>query len=83
MRPAPTVRCTAAVLSLLANRFFLSQIIIGSLGAIIDVSVTVTSVSENDERTMPIPATAATEAAKEVKVVEKIVEKIVEKSRLL
>ena len=40
------------------------------------------SVSENDERTMPIPATAtaATEAAKEVKVVEKIVEKIVERT---
>ena len=40
------------------------------------------SVSENDERTIPIPATAtaATETAKEVKVVEKIVEKIVERS---
>ena len=40
------------------------------------------SVSENDERTMPIPttATATTEAAKEVKVVEKIVEKIVERT---
>lgn len=40
------------------------------------------SVSENDERTIPIPATAtaATETAKEVKVVEKVVEKIVERS---
>ena len=41
------------------------------------------SVSENDERTIPIPpttSTAATETAKEVKVVEKVVEKIVERS---
>ena len=40
------------------------------------------SVSENDERTIPIlaTATAATETAKEVKVVEKIVEKIVERT---
>ena len=40
------------------------------------------SVSENDERTIPIPATAtaATETAKEVKVVEKVVEKIVERT---
>ena len=40
------------------------------------------SVSENDERSIPIPATATTttEVAKEVKVVEKVVEKIVERS---
>ena len=40
------------------------------------------SVSENDERSIPIPATATTttEVAKEVKVVEKIVEKIVERT---
>lgn len=40
------------------------------------------SVSENDERTIPIPATAtaSTETAKEVKVVEKVVEKIVERT---
>lgn len=40
------------------------------------------SVSENDERSIPIPATATTttEVAKEVKVVEKVVEKIVERT---
>ena len=39
------------------------------------------SVSENDERTIPIPATAtaSTETAKDVKVVEKIVERSIRK----